>query len=137
MVRRRQGARKSLLMRVSIITPRFSGIQDTEISSPISTYGGQGVAKRGTRKGHHAIAYVGTEPEPTDAEILIAPGDHAMMPSIRIQPRGNERMDPMSRINFADSYTVHYNAKVYDFGDVHPASLSQFMANYEFARDDD
>lgn len=43
-----------------------------------------------------------------------------MLASIRITPKSrSEKLDSMSRINFAKMYTIEHNVKVYNFGDVH------------------
>jgi hypothetical protein len=43
-----------------------------------------------------------------------------MLESIRVVPKSRtDKMDELSRVNFAKIYTVEHNVKVYDFGDVH------------------
>jgi uncharacterized membrane protein YgcG len=87
--------------------------------SPIVTYGGKGVAKLGVIKSQHAIAFTAKkEPSPTDSE-RPRTGEGPMLPGIRISPVDRfDKVDQMARIDFARTYTVEHNVKVYDFGTV-------------------
>lgn len=38
-----------------------------------------------------------------------------------------DKMDPMSRINFAKPYTIEHNLKVYDFGWVAPEAVNYLI----------
>jgi uncharacterized protein DUF6590 len=78
------------------------------------------VAKNSVVKCQHAIAYSDKkEPSPTNAEYPNE-GESGMMPGIRIVPTDKrDKLDPMSRIDFARMYTVEHNVKAYDFGKVH------------------
>jgi hypothetical protein len=78
------------------------------------------VAKPSVVKFQHAIAFSDKkEPSPTDEEYPDE-RESGMMPGIRIVPKDKrDKLDPMSRIDFARMYTVEHNVKAYDFGQVH------------------
>lgn len=102
--------------------------------SAISTYGSQGVAKRGVQKSDHAIVYSGRAP-PAD----IPRADE--MPSRQEQGKGmrpqrirvdmadrTDALDPMSRLNFGKVYTIEHNVKVRDVGMVNTNSMSDLFS---------
>lgn len=98
---------------------------------PIQTYSGQGAAKPGLQIWEHAIIYTGDrEPRPKEGE-KPSPDTHGMQPSIRVKPRTrSDRMDEMSRVNFAKIYTVEHNVKVFEFGDVRPEFMKRLLKNF-------
>lgn len=87
------------------------------------TYNQQGTAKRGVNPAEHAIAYTGSETQPTQAERRQEP----MRTSIEVQ-RDDPRtmLDPLSRLNYGRIYTVEHNVKVKAFGWIHPRSRHFF-----------
>jgi hypothetical protein len=59
-----------------------------------------------------------------------------MLGPIRVVPtKESYRMHPKARINFAKSYTVEHNLKVYDFGMVHRRYLAALRAQYDWVRE--
>ena len=76
--------------------------------SPIMTYSGQGVKKRGVHASHHTIIY-------TDKPI-ISKGEKEKgltKKPIKIIPSSpRHKLDRYSRLNYAKTYTVEYNVKV-------------------------
>ncbi|KAK4984135.1 hypothetical protein LTR66_008599 [Elasticomyces elasticus] len=89
--------------------------------APISTYGNQGVAKRGLKKSEHAVIYSGeTEPTPGSDEQPQSPQEQPMGQSIKVTQTdaGDYPMRSKSRINFGKMHTVEYNWKVLDYGQV-------------------
>jgi hypothetical protein len=106
--------------------------QLTKYSRPINTYGGKGVSKRGVVKWHHAIAYSSRdEPAPRDDELPNVREQGTMMVGVRIKSRRKkDKLDPMSRIDFARMYTVEHNVKVYDFGEVHKDSMDRLVSQW-------
>ncbi|KKK15079.1 hypothetical protein AOCH_003938 [Aspergillus ochraceoroseus] len=92
---------------------------------PISTYGGQGVAKSGVNPSKHAMVYMTHtrptrsvhEPEMTKEPLEVSPA------------RYDERLDEMSRLNFGKIYTVEHNVKVLPIGEIASRSMSKFL-NY-------
>jgi hypothetical protein len=77
------------------------------------------VGKKGVIKNHHAIIHTGKAPSPKSKE-KPAKGELEMRSPIRVKAtRKSDRLDEMSRINYAKIYTVEHNVKVYDFGQVH------------------
>jgi hypothetical protein len=100
--------------------------------SPIATYQGQGVAKSGVIKSQHAIAFIGkTEPNAKSNEAPKNTDSGPMLPGIRIIPnRKVDKVDPMARIDFARTYTVEHNVKVYDFGVVADDYLDRLASQW-------
>lgn len=88
---------------------------------PITTYGRRGLSKPGVLKRHHAVIYSGrVEPERVAGE-MPGPGEHDVLPSIQVRPTDeDDRMDPMSRLNFGKLYTVEHNVRVFNYGMVIP-----------------
>ena len=104
------------------------------------TYGGQGCARRGVIKWQHAIAYSGrTEPDQQKSEKPEVQ-ERGMLKSIRVNAKSRQdKLNVLSRINFAKIYTVEHNVKVYDFGNVHEKSLHRLNRQwvYVLERDSD
>jgi len=90
------------------------------------------VAKVGTKKWQHAIAFVGSEQPRCQPGEVPAEGEKGMMGPIRVVPKKKQdKMHDMSRINFAKIYTVEHNVKVYDFGDVHRDYLARLRHQWK------
>jgi hypothetical protein len=54
-----------------------------------------------------------------------------MLPGIRIILKGRKaRLDRMSRVDFSRMYTVEYNVKVLDIGDVHRNHLGRLHSQW-------
>lgn len=99
---------------------------------PITTYGSQGVSKRGIKKSEHAIIYTGREPPtPSQAE---APnqGEQPMLSRpIRVVPDDkSDALDPHSRLDFGKVHTVQHNIKAKAFGKVHPESMEALRVQF-------
>lgn len=99
---------------------------------PIVSYGSQGVGKRGVVKSEHAIIYTGERvPLPTMEERPKRDEEPMRPRAIRVVPDDPiNKLDPMSRIDFAKVHTIQHNIKVKPYGTVHQHSeeplLSQF-----------
>jgi hypothetical protein len=97
------------------------------------TYGKQGCAKPGVLKWQHAIIYTGKDEPAAQPGEQPRQGEYSMMQGIRVAPRSRQdKLDPLSRINFAKIYTVEHNVKVYDFGDVHEDSLVPLKVQWKY-----
>jgi hypothetical protein len=86
------------------------------ICLPILTYGMQGVLKYGVHPEDHAVVYTGKKNGP-----YLLHGEEGLMTKdpIRIEMNTpSERLDPLSRLNFAKLYTVEHNVKVSFIGRV-------------------
>ncbi|KAJ5679270.1 hypothetical protein N7462_007514 [Penicillium macrosclerotiorum] len=91
---------------------------------PVTTYSGQGVGKAGVDRGKHAVIYMrgarpvtkSNEPKMTKEPLEVEPA------------RPDQKLDPMSRVNFGKIYTVEHNVKVLPVGKVTEASLEKFNA---------
>ena len=100
---------------------------------PIQSHGGQGVSKKGLVKNHYAIIYTGSKPpEPQPKERPRSRREKPLRDAIRVQPWDpNERLDPMSRLNFSRIYTLEKNVKVYDFGRIDPHYHHLFVSQFK------
>jgi hypothetical protein len=78
----------------------------------------------------HEVPSPGSDEEPNT---LV--GELGMLGPLRVVPtKESYRMHPKARINFAKSYTVEHNLKVYDFGMVHKRYLAALRAQYDWVR---
>ncbi|KAF2492884.1 hypothetical protein BU16DRAFT_92975 [Lophium mytilinum] len=98
---------------------------------PIQTYEGRGVTGDKQRS-RHAIIYTGDTVPPLRPEEMTQRNRLPLGDAIRVVPDPHwEKLDPMSRINFDQVYTVQHNVKVRHFGKVHKNSeralVYQFM----------
>ena len=98
-------------------------------NSPIHTYSGKGVTKKGLSRQdieRHAVIHMqGTSSSPRADE-------HGMMvkQAITVSAASPEqKLDPMSRLNFGKPYTVEHNIKAMDVGMVLRDSLP-FLESY-------
>ncbi|GAB7325646.1 hypothetical protein MBLNU13_g09625t1 [Cladosporium sp. NU13] len=99
---------------------------------PISTYGGQGVAKRGVKKSDHAVIYAGEQrPFATSAE-MPKRGEAGMQPvSIKVELEDTrDRLDPRARVDFGRRICVQHNIRAKPFGVIDPASMKALQ--YQF-----
>jgi len=88
------------------------------------------VAKQGLIKGQHAIIYTGQEPGPNENE---NPNEHevGMLQSIRVKNfKPSERLDKLSRINFAKIYTVCQSCLVYRYREANSFLRSNTTSRY-------
>lgn len=99
---------------------------------PISTYGGQGVAKDGVTKSDHAIIYTGRSvPRPHPSE-QPGRGESSMQPvSILVDPDSPDNvLDPLSRIDFRAVHTIQHNIKSKALGQVNSRSLASLETQF-------
>jgi hypothetical protein len=84
--------------------------------SPILTYGQQGVLKKGVHSEDHAVVFSSRKAGPSLLEL--EKGLMANKP-IRIDLKDqSQKLDPLSRLNYAKIYTVEHNVKVLFIGRV-------------------
>jgi hypothetical protein len=98
------------------------------ICLPILTYGLQGVLKRGVHPEDHAAVYSSRNNRPylLDAEARLP-----LKRPIRIDMKDvSEKLDPLSRLNYAKLYTVEHNVKVYFIGKVATRHEQHLMVDY-------
>ncbi|KAJ5093543.1 hypothetical protein N7456_009404 [Penicillium angulare] len=89
---------------------------------PITTYSGQGVAKAGVDRSKHAIIYMrGTQPVTRTNEPRMTKEPLEVEPA-----KADQKLDPMSRLNFGKVYTVEHNVKVLPVGRITEGSLAKF-----------
>lgn len=95
------------------------------VALPINTYGGHGVAKKNVTKSNHAIIYTGRDaPAPTPEEEATR-GEMGLLPhAIRVEADSRtKKLDPMSRVDFAQPRTINHHWKVKSFGKVNQKSM--------------
>jgi hypothetical protein len=97
--------------RFVVIRPR----RGHSICIPILTYGYQGVLKHGVHPETHAAVYSSAKGP------SFLPGEDILMKKrpVKIDVKDpSEKLDPLSRLNYAKLYTVEHNVKVYFIGSV-------------------
>jgi len=109
---------------------RFVVVSDRQkghsICVPILTYGRQATTKHGVHPEHHAIVFTGKE-----APALLPREQQLELGPIKVEPKPpNEKLDPLSRINYAKLYTVECNVKVLFVGCVQKKYLKRFRSSY-------
>jgi hypothetical protein len=91
------------------------------LSLPLNTYGHQGTEKDRIRTGDYAAVYpMGSEPNIGISERM----SKKPFPIIIEDPR--ERIDPRSRLNFGQVYTIQHNLKVLKIGRIPDKYLTRF-----------
>jgi hypothetical protein len=97
---------------------------------PVNTYNGKGVAKKGfndSDRAAHSIIYMrGEDPYQADDE-----PDFTKRPIMVIPVAPDQKLDPMSRLNFGKVHTVEHNVRVMPVGRIDPKSLPYFEAYWE------
>jgi hypothetical protein len=89
---------------------------------PLYTYGGQGTTKSDVRAQDHAVAYaLGSRVPPLTSDEELLDKD----PFAIVVEDPTERIDPMTRINFAQVYTIQHNVKVAKVGRVSKDQLDR------------
>jgi hypothetical protein len=101
---------------------------DDNITRPITTYGGRGTSKQGVDQGQHAIIYMQGQ-----APARLAAETGMVKEPLEVIPAGHQKLDRMSRVNFAKMYTVEHNVKVMDVGKVSQDSLTKLTAYWRTA----
>lgn len=97
------------------------------ICIPLTTYGGQGTLKRGVNPDNHAVAYDSRRKPTTKA------GEKMQKRPFPIKVEDpQEKIDPMTRLEFSKVYTVEHNVKVLKIGripDEHLNMLRRYFAD--------
>jgi hypothetical protein len=101
---------------------------DNNITRPITTYGGRGTLKTGLDQGQHAIIYMQGQ-----APARLAAETGMVKEPLQVIPARNQKLSPMSRVNFAKMYTVEHNVKVMDVGKVSQDSLPKLIGYWRVA----
>ncbi|KAG4440141.1 hypothetical protein IFR05_004350 [Cadophora sp. M221] len=97
------------------------------ICLPILTYAAQGVMKKGVHANDHAPIYN------KGGKAAYGPGEQKKgltRQPIEVHCDPRHKMDQMSRLNYAKTYTVEYNVKVWFIGRIAKASEEALAANY-------
>ncbi|KAH7385003.1 hypothetical protein BKA64DRAFT_154737 [Cadophora sp. MPI-SDFR-AT-0126] len=97
------------------------------ICLPILTYTGQGVTKNGVHADDHAPIRT------KDSKVVYAKGEREMgltRKPIEIECLAGHKLDPLSRLNYAKTYTVEHNVKVCFIGKVANRSERYLVADF-------
>lgn len=98
---------------------------------PITTNNGQGAAKPGERKSDYCIVYSGAVPGLAPGEAPSFAGEAPMQPyPIQVDMDRLQKLDGLSRINFAAPKQVHYYFRVKNVGVVNQKSLVHLHTQY-------
>ena len=91
-----------------------------------------GVSKSGTNKSEHSIIYTGKAPPEALPQEAPQRGERGMRPEpIRVEPDSPEdKLDPLSRIDYGKVHTIQHNIKVQSFGQVHPRCLNSLVHQF-------
>ncbi|KAN0104755.1 hypothetical protein V8E51_010500 [Hyaloscypha variabilis] len=98
---------------------------------PILTYGYQGALKRGVHPEDHTVVYSSKTEGPFYLE-----GEKELLRKrpIRLDMKDpSEKLDPLSRLNYAKTYTVEHNVKVYFIGCVAISSEQEVATSFNDA----
>ncbi|KAH7312918.1 hypothetical protein BKA65DRAFT_467197 [Rhexocercosporidium sp. MPI-PUGE-AT-0058] len=90
---------------------------------PLYTYGGQGVSKPDVRTQDHVAIQICTNDRPSTPHLT---NEDSEKPSLgMIIEDHDEHLDPKTRINFGQVFTVQHNLKVAKVGRIHPGDLKR------------
>jgi hypothetical protein len=100
---------------------------------PITTYSGRGVGKDKVKKSDHCIAFSGPQAPPPHRSELPGPGEQGMQPiAIKIDPDDREeKLNPMSRIDFSSPRKVEHYTVVKNYGKINPRSLHALSTQFQ------
>jgi hypothetical protein len=100
----------------------------SNLGSAISTYGGRGTLKPGCAASEHTIVYLtGTQPVRLEGE-----WERGMTKDpIELEAASpTETMEPASRLRFGKIYSIEWNVKVREIGQVSRRHMSKLLAYY-------
>jgi hypothetical protein len=107
----------------SFISLHCQIIDNLFLGRPINTYNGKGVTKMGLSKDDreaHAVIYMSD----TKPELLAEERRYLTKNDIAVDKAADDqRLHPMSRLNFNKIYTVEHNVKVMDVGTISKDSM--------------
>lgn len=117
----------SILLEVFEFEDKLSPLRSDHSNRPINTYNGQGVTKPGLSESDrraHAIVYM------TDTRPFCLPEEEKYLTKKPIaveKASADQKLDPMSRLNFKKVYTIEHNVKVMNVGKVAKDSLPALL----------
>lgn len=88
------------------------------------TYGRQGLTKSGAQPEHHAAIY--------SEKAVTYKDENLTLRSVMVEMfEKREKLDDMSRINYAKVYTIEYNVKVLFIGRVIKDHIARLLGDYQ------
>ncbi|KAH6717286.1 hypothetical protein BKA61DRAFT_601439 [Leptodontidium sp. MPI-SDFR-AT-0119] len=90
---------------------------------PLYTYGGQGVSKPDVRAEDHVAIQICTTDRPPNPQSSNGNSGKDLL-GVIIE-NADERIDPMTRINFGQVFTIQHNLKVAKVGRIHPVDIER------------
>ena len=117
----------SILLEVFEFEDKLSPLRTDHSNRPINTYNSQGVTKPGLSESDrraHAIVYM------TDTRPFCLPEEEKYLTKKPIaveKASADQKLDPMSRLNFKKVYTIEHNVKVMNVGKVAKDSLPALL----------
>lgn len=94
------------------------------------TYSGQGTLKPGVKAADHAIIYMSDNDR--DKPPRMVRGENLTKDPIRVQPKTpRDKLEPVSRINYAKIYTVEHNVKVFFIGHIPTTFRNKLMTDFD------
>jgi hypothetical protein len=97
------------------------------------TYNGQGCAKPGIIKWHHAACYSSRDGPQLSSNELPAAGERPLLSAIQVRPKYKvDKLDTMARINYGKMYTIEHNIKVCEFGVVHERFIPLLKSSWSW-----
>jgi len=90
---------------------------------PISTYGGRGLLKSGAHPEDHAVIY--------SSKPYLQKGEQVGLKPVRVEIKDPlNKLDRLSRLNYAKPFTIEHNVKVFWIGRVARSDEQQVVTDY-------
>lgn len=87
--------------------------------------------KGGVKSDDHAVIYMSKDPKASPPAVQ---GENLGKSPIRVVPKSHrDKLDVLSRVNYAKIYTVEHNVKVWFIGEIAPESIKTFMVDFDQA----
>jgi hypothetical protein len=95
-------------------------------SRPILTYGGRGLLKPGAHPEDHAVIYSSESGGP-----YLQDGEQIGMKAVEVKIKDqSNKLDPLSRLNYAKLFTIEHNVKVFWIGRLAKEYEQQVVTDY-------
>lgn len=120
---------------------RFIVVREGDLACtavPVTTYNAQGVAKEGVKKSDHSIVYSGRSVPPLGpGEAPSTASEAPMKPyPVQVDTDQGDKLDPLSRIDYARPQTIQHYVKVKSVGKVNKNSMSRLIGQYRLVSEE-